>query len=216
MGVFMSNTHLLPMRSQALRPPPKPLKILQGLRLEPALLELDASPLPVMPMKPHPRHQSGFSLVEILLVLGLVATIAVGAFVIYPRVQMSMDINKTLSKYHVIVAGTREFFGNRPYTGLSITSSQNAGIFTAEELKSPWGTMAPTVSADPSEFYVIFNDIPPDVCKKLLARLDEVSPQLHTDAGGYLKDATTAFNPLTSVASCDTAATHRIRAWAPR
>lgn len=167
-------------------------------------------------MNPSNPRQSGFSLVEILLVLGLIATIAIGAFVIYPRVQMSSDVNKAVARFNVIVAGTQNFFGNRPYTGLSLASAQSAGIFTTQELQSPWGTMAPTVSADPSEFYVIFNDIPPDACKKLLARLDEISPQLHTDAAGYVKDPATEFNPLTSVASCDTAALHRIRAWAPR
>lgn len=143
---------------------------------------------------------AGFSLVEILLVLGLIATIAIGAFVIYPRVQASRDLNDAAAKHVFIMTSIRDFFGTRQPTGLTTTNAVSAGILEPEDLRSPWGGNI-TLSIIFGAIVVSYDQLTPDRCKKLVTRLEPQSVAITIDTT-IIKNPDTAFNPL-SIAACD-------------
>jgi prepilin-type N-terminal cleavage/methylation domain-containing protein len=60
----------------------------------------------------------GFTLVELMLVLAIVAIIAIGAFVIFPRVRVSSQVQTESSNIATIVAGTKVLYGGN-YADLS-------------------------------------------------------------------------------------------------
>lgn len=57
----------------------------------------------------------GFSLVEILLVLGIIAILAIAAFILYPQVSRSMRINQEIAFANAATAHVRSIFQGGRY-----------------------------------------------------------------------------------------------------
>ena len=99
-------------------------------------------------MKSIQRNQGGFSLVEILLVLGIIAILAIAAFIIFPQVQASNRANTEQTNITTLAAGIKNLYGaTRNYTGISATvvnqariapASMNGGDPSATTLSSSW------------------------------------------------------------------------------
>lgn len=135
-------------------------------------------------MKSIQRNQGGFSLVEILLVLGIIAILAIAAFIIFPQVQASNRANAEQSNITTITAGIKNLYGaTRNYTGIGngvvnqariFPASMNGGDFTAaggDAVTSSWSgavTVA-AVGADPArQFSITYADMPSEVCTRLV------------------------------------------------
>ena len=54
------------------------------------------------PLSPSPRSAQGFSLVELLLVLGVIAMLAIAAFVVYPGVRYTKVIEQTVDQLYTV------------------------------------------------------------------------------------------------------------------
>lgn len=52
----------------------------------------------------------GFTLIELLLVLGIIAVLAIAAFIIYPKVQASSEANTEQSNITAIASGVKSLF----------------------------------------------------------------------------------------------------------
>jgi len=142
-------------------------------------------------MKSIQRNQGGFSLVEILLVLGIIAILAIAAFIIFPQVQASNRANTEQSNITTITAGVKNLYGaTREYGGLSATvvnrariapPSMNGGAFaTATTLSSSWSgdvQVGPsTINGDlgnaPFRYFKLrYLAMPTEVCTKLVPGL---------------------------------------------
>lgn len=77
------------------------------------------------------NHKKGFSLIEMLLVIGVLAVLLIGAFVVYPRVQESQQIQNESQNLITMQAGIINYFesqGNN-YNSLGAYSSGQGVVF---------------------------------------------------------------------------------------
>lgn len=140
------------------------------------------------------NNKKGFSLVELLLVLGVLAVLLVAAFVVYPRVRDANRANSEVSNLTAIKASINNLYASKGgnYTGLKtgvanqarvFPSSMNSGSYTdTAKINSSWGgevtVTAPTTGALTTDgadipagryFTVSYKDVPEGVCLGLVS-----------------------------------------------
>lgn len=75
------------------------------------------------------KKNKGFTLVEILLVVGFIALASIGVYTIYAKVQTANAANAESRNLDTIRAGIKNLYGASPnYTGISPTVINNAKI----------------------------------------------------------------------------------------
>lgn len=82
-----------------------------------------------------PSVNRGFSLIELLLVLGVIALLLVAAFVVYPQVRDRALINEELTGMRTLSEGLRSRFPNGDYRGVDSTYVVNAKLLPAVYLR---------------------------------------------------------------------------------
>lgn len=133
------------------------------------------------------KRQQGFSLVELLLVLGVIALIAIAAFIIYPQVQAGTQANTEDTNVTTIAANAKSLFGNAgSYTGLNagadVTGGQEKAIFPSGLLQGPdgsgagavtnqWGGTVTAVAnaTSATKFDITYNKVTDAACVKFVA-----------------------------------------------
>ena len=79
------------------------------------------------------NKNKGFSLIEVLLVLGFAAVLIAGAFLAYSSVKSSSQVNRTAQNVSMVAAGIKALYANSPdYEGLSNELVINANIAPEE------------------------------------------------------------------------------------
>jgi len=78
------------------------------------------------------RRRHGFSLIELLLVLGVVAVLLVAMFVVYPAVRTEIRVGKEISYITGAVAKFQTQFPNNRYNGVQAVWQK------AREDQEPW------------------------------------------------------------------------------
>lgn len=82
------------------------------------------------------KIQQGFSLLELLLVLGTIAALIVGAFIVYPKVQAAQRAEAESKNIATIQAGIKSLYaGSATYTGLTSSAANKAGAFPANMIR---------------------------------------------------------------------------------
>lgn len=81
-------------------------------------------------MPPLPRFQKGFSLIELLLVLGVLAILLIAAFIVYPQVRQQNLINKEIVALNAAYAKLQNV-----YSGPTAGRCQSAPTATMQALK---------------------------------------------------------------------------------
>lgn len=80
-------------------------------------------------MKAFKINKKGFSLLELLLVLSIIASLIVAAFLIYKKVYTSNKIEKERNNISLIVSATKSLFaGKVDYEGWSLKTLDNANL----------------------------------------------------------------------------------------
>lgn len=125
------------------------------------------------------RASRGFSLIELLLVLGVLAILLVAAFVVYPQVQSSNRANMESQNFSAMSAKISSLFatGSR-FEQLNNTLAMNARIFPdtmregvtdPAQVKSAWGgtvTIAGVPEYNYAQYWVTYRDVPSADCVK--------------------------------------------------
>ena len=131
------------------------------------------------------RNQAGFSLIELLLVLAIIAALAVAAFIVYPRVQAGRNATYESQVLSSAQAGVKALFTNNNFDKINKASAFNAEIFpknmnlSSTSIKNQWdGDVdvvpsasdggAATAAGTPDRYFKItYPNVPTDVCIRL-------------------------------------------------
>lgn len=131
-----------------------------------------------MPSLSFRSSQRGFSLIELLLVLGVLAILLVAAFVVYPQVRDRNQANQTIVALSSIRANVNNLYASRPgsYAGLDQQTAINARVFPSNLLSgsgedttatSAWGGGLEVSADNPSgqrHFRVRLNGMSSNLC----------------------------------------------------
>ncbi|WP_233977430.1 type 4 pilus major pilin [Pectobacterium versatile] len=132
------------------------------------------------------KIQQGFSLLELLLVLGTIAALIVGAFIVYPKAQAAQRAEIESKKIATIQAGIKSLYAaSATYTGLTNSAANKAGLFPANMIKiagaatnivNTWKgyvTLAPAASGPSgtagSAFTITYTGVPAAECTKIIS-----------------------------------------------
>ena len=120
------------------------------------------------------NSESGFSLMEILMVLAIIAVLIAGAVALLGAASETTNIQAEQQTINGICSGVTNLFNNSSdYTGLdnSLVESANifpVGVVRGGQAKNKWGgdiTVAPGASTD--EFTITYTEVPEDACLQL-------------------------------------------------
>ena len=101
------------------------------------------------PFGPRAAGQKGFSLIELLLVLGVIALLLVAAFVVYPKVRLANQANTEVKNLTTVQAGLKALYAskNNNFSGLTLDLARDAKIFPStmvvgNTVVNSWGGMS--------------------------------------------------------------------------
>lgn len=134
---------------------------------------------------------AGFSLIELLLVLGVLAILLIAAFVVYPQVRDRNQANAEIQKITAIKANLTNLYASRGgnYTGMLASTVIQAKAVPASSvegtlIKSAWGkeimfsvdsgastaTMTPGRTFPQGRYYsIIYAEVPNSICLPLVS-----------------------------------------------
>lgn len=173
------------------------------------------------------KNKKGFSLLEILLVLAIAAALVVGAFVIYPKVQVSSNVKKESDNIGVLRSGVSAMYGNTSNPPTNPNMNQvliNAQIVpdnmlttTTGSIISGWGgpvyVGTGTVDGRPG-FFIRYENLTNELCVKLLSSMangfDEVKIAssnmamvgIPSGGGTVVKSSTIEFTVINASSYC--------------
>ncbi|HDV2886857.1 TPA: prepilin-type N-terminal cleavage/methylation domain-containing protein, partial [Escherichia coli] len=131
------------------------------------------------------HNKKGFSLLELLLVLGIIAALVVAAFIVYPKVQASQRAQAESNNIAAIQAGVKALYTSASsFTGLTNSVAVQAKIFP-DNMLSGSGSAAKPINAfkgnvtlaadktgpsgaDGSSFTIIYSNVPAAECTKII------------------------------------------------
>ncbi|HBW1078773.1 type 4 pilus major pilin [Klebsiella quasipneumoniae] len=131
------------------------------------------------------KSKKGFSLLELLLVLGIIAALVVAAFIVYPKVQASQRAQAESNNIAAIQAGVKALYTSASsFTGLTNSVAVQAKIFP-DNMLSGSGSAAKPINAfkgnvtlaadktgpsgaDGSSFTIIYSNVPAAECTKII------------------------------------------------
>lgn len=128
------------------------------------------------------KQDKGFTLVEILLVVGFIALAGIGIYTIYSKVQVSNQANTESRNLDTLRAGVKSLYGGRPnFTGLTNTVANQARV-TPDSMRTPASDTAITNTfggavdvlatslngSAGSGFSITYPVVPSAVCTKLV------------------------------------------------
>ncbi len=132
------------------------------------------------------KKNKGFTLVEILLVVGFIALASIGIYAVYNKVQSGAKANKTLQDIQTLRAGIKNLYGGKKdFSTITAAVVRDARIAPSDmvvgggpsgtELRNVFGGIVNIIPATltgaqaNSAFSIVMPQIPGDVCSKLVS-----------------------------------------------
>lgn len=151
------------------------------------------------------KIKNGFSLIEMLLVIGVLSTLLVAAFVVYPRVKDSMNVSSEIKNLSLIQVGITNYFEIRgsDYSLLGsntttagnvfanqariVPSSMNNGNYNGSDIFNSWGGIVSIYGSQSSHsgfaggrtFAIRYYDVPSSVCVNLVNEAQGLFTTIH-------------------------------------
>ncbi|WP_413499873.1 type 4 pilus major pilin [Buttiauxella gaviniae] len=117
----------------------------------------------------------GFSLLEMILVLAVGASLVIAAFMLYPKIQASQRIDKETKNISTIQASIKSLYaGKSRMSGLSsdvLIASNSApdNMIQSGKLVSEWkGSVNVEYSGNHGKYNIIYDNVPADACSRLI------------------------------------------------
>lgn len=153
------------------------------------------------------KNKKGFSLLELLLVMGIIAGLIVGAFIVYPKVQSYRNVKIEVSNISTLKAETTALYastsGNIP-DALSLNpiltkskSVPDSMKYSSTKLRNVWGGDVYVGTYDiaaSASFAIQYNHVPKDDCAKLVMQTATgfeqvvVGSEMAGDTGGIIRE----------------------------
>lgn len=131
------------------------------------------------------KKEKGFSLLELLLVLGIIAALIVAAFIVYPKVKSSQSVDAEAKNIATIRSGILALYAAQANITGNVTNSVaiNANIFPDNMLVKSGGTVTDVLNSfggkvtlsttNWASFNKIvvnikYDNVPKDICVKLV------------------------------------------------
>lgn len=141
------------------------------------------------------KNNGGFSLIELLLVIGFIAGALVLAFITYPKIQATSRANTTSQQLTVISAGIKNLYATaKNFNSLTLDVLNNAKLLPEDmatigapitSLSNVWGGDLVISPANGDRHYIIaLTAVPKAECVKLGTGVSTNFLKLHIDAAG--------------------------------
>lgn len=150
------------------------------------------------------KANDGFSLIELLLVLGVIAILLVAAFVVYPQVRTKQMVNKELVGLRTITASIQSMYASKKnYLGFSantlvqahlvpsnmrnLTNGRATNMAGAAMTFTPYGESDTSLSGTYRPRIRVFSpNIPEEACVDLALGVSDFSEHLYVGAASSL------------------------------
>lgn len=128
------------------------------------------------------KSKNGFSLLELLLVLGIIAALIVAAFIVFPKVQSEQRANQTIQDIAAIDASIKSLYASKAgYDGISTKVLINANVFPDTMTTTVEGqaynifkgriNVSEVTNLSRPAYQISFYGIPPTECSKIVSGL---------------------------------------------
>ena len=166
------------------------------------------------------KSKKGFSLLELLLVLGIIAALVVAAFIVYPKVQASQRAQAESNNIAAIQAGVKALYTSASsFTGLTNSVAVQAKIFP-DNMLSGSGSAAKPINAfkgnvtlaadktgpsgaDGSSFTITYENVPASECTKIITAAAGNLYTAGVGTAGNVKAAGGVLNVASTATECD-------------
>lgn len=168
------------------------------------------------------RSKKGFSLLELLLVLGIIAALVVAAFIVYPKVQASQRAQAEANNIATIQAGVKALYTSASsFTGLTTSVAVQAKIFPDNMLSvSGSDTAAKPINAfkgdvliasdstgpsktSGSSFTITYKNVPAAECTKIITAAAGNFYAAGVGTAGNVKAAGAVLNVAETALKCE-------------
>ncbi|WP_210234429.1 type 4 pilus major pilin [Klebsiella pneumoniae] len=122
------------------------------------------------------NRKKGFSLLEMLLVFGIISALIVGVFMIYPKISAGQKIDNDIKILGTLNAGIKNLYaGSATYTGLSVDAVIKAKLVPEDLVDEGqiWDSWNANVLIEPyydGSFYIGFENVSVDACAKFVTQ----------------------------------------------
>ncbi|ECI9779726.1 type 4 pilus major pilin [Salmonella enterica subsp. enterica serovar Infantis] len=122
------------------------------------------------------KRKKGFSLLELLLVFGVIAAIIVAVFMVYPKVSSGQKIDSDIKILGTLNAGIKNLYaGQADFTGLSVDAVIKSKIVPEDIVDDNliWDSWGANVLIEPyydGSFYIGFENVSVDACPKFVSQ----------------------------------------------
>lgn len=128
------------------------------------------------------KKQKGFTLLELLLVLGVIAALTIGAFYIYPKVKAASTANTEKSNLSTIAAGIKLLYPtgyqnldnssailSRVYPDTMVDENKNThSSFGGDVIVKPDSVGTPSGKINTvTQFDMVYSEMPSNICIKM-------------------------------------------------
>ena len=161
------------------------------------------------------KNRKGFSLLELLLVMGIIAALIVGAFVVYPKVRASNNAAIEAKNIAMIQSSARSLYAAKGnYNGLYTTVLTNADLLPKSMINSKNGfpvnsfggyitVMAEAINGRvDTGFMISSSGFPPAECIKIISSVASNFYMVRVNSSNYVKRAGQKLDMEEAVKQC--------------
>ncbi|MBA4242235.1 MAG: type IV pilin [Sphingobacteriaceae bacterium] len=166
------------------------------------------------------KNKGGFSLIELLLVVGFIALVSLGVYTVYSKVQTSQAANTEARNLDTIRAGIKNLYGaSQNYVGLTNVVINDARVTPdsmravpvvagAAAINNTFGGAVTVVPVNlgtgaNNGFQITYAAVPGDVCTKLVTTAGRAFDTVGVGAVGNVKAFGTGnLNVVQATATC--------------